>query len=399
MALLTMLLLILPQISLHARADQFTIDANYPGGNIIVEEIRNNTVRLRQDIRDTEGWWFYWNFRVKGAAGRTLRFQFTDKNPIGVRGPAFSTDKGKTWKWLAPKNLNGPSFEYLFTPDAQQVRFAFAIPYQQSHLQTFLNNHAGNPHLEVKSLCKTRKGRTVERIHLGKLNAEPKHRVLLTARHHACESIANYALEGIVEEALANTETGRWLRTNVEILAIPFMDKDGVEQGDQGKNRRPHDHNRDYAGKSIYKSTAALRKFTPHWSKGKLKIFIDLHCPYISGPHNEVIYMVGSSDKKIWAQQQTFGAILQAVQTGPLKYDKNDNLPFGRAWNTAKNYGNHKSSSRWAAELNGILLATTIEIPYANAAGKEVNPESARAFGKDLAKALAAYLTTLHKSE
>jgi hypothetical protein len=42
-----------------------------------------------------------------------------------------------------------------------------------------------------------------------------------------------------------------------------------------------------------------------------------------------------------------------------------------------------------------VILATTIEIPYANAAGSEVNAESARALGKDLAEALAAYLKPL----
>ena len=391
--LLGMLFLSLGAISLRAKAGvPFTIDADYPGGNIIVEEIRPDTVRLKQDLRDTAGWWFYWNFRVRGAAGRKLSFQFTDKNPIGVRGPAASTDAGKTWVWLGRSVMDGVSFTYAFAPDADEVRFCFSIPYQEADLNKFLQKYARNSHVAARFLCNSRKGRDIERIHLGRLNAEPKHRVLLTARHHACESIANYALEGIIEEALADTETGHWLRQNVELLAIPFMDKDGVEQGDQGKNRRPHDHNRDYAGNSIYPSTAALRKLTPNWSRGKLKVMLDLHCPYISGPHNEVIYMVGSQNKGIWAQQQTFAAILEDGQVGPLRYRAADNLPFGEAWNTAQNYGNQKSSSRWAGELTGMTMATTIEIPYANAGGKEVTPQTARAFGRDLAKALARYL-------
>ena len=43
-------------------------------------------------------------------------------------------------------------------------------------------------------------------------------------------------------------------------------------------------------------------------------------------------------------------------------------------------------------ELPGIGLATTFEIPYANASGQPVTADSARAFGRDLAKALRRYL-------
>jgi hypothetical protein len=34
------------------------VDAAYPGGNIVVESIGSDTVHLRQDFRDTKGWWF-----------------------------------------------------------------------------------------------------------------------------------------------------------------------------------------------------------------------------------------------------------------------------------------------------------------------------------------------------
>jgi hypothetical protein len=199
-------------------------------------------------------------------------------------------------------------------------------------------------------------------------------------------------MEGLLESVLARTEDGQWFRNNVEFLALPFMDKDGVEEGDQGKNRSPHDHNRDYAGKSIYPSVAALREFVPSWSHGRLHIALDLHCPYISGPHNEVIYLVGSPNKNIWAQQQIFGRTLEDICTGPLPYKAFDNLPFGKAWNTNKNYGKLKSCSRWAAEIEQVRLATTIEIPYANVGGEEVTADTARAFGSDLARAIRKYL-------
>lgn len=379
--------------------EPLAVDADFPGGNAVIEKIEGDEVALHQDLRDTAGHWFWWHFRVRGAAGRTLTFRFTNGNVIGVRGPAVSSDGGKTWAWLGTAAIQGQSFRYAFAPDAGEVRFCFAIPYFEADLREFLKRHAGSAHLKALTLCKSRKGREVERLHVGKLDSQPDHRILLTARHHCCESLASYAMEGVVEAMLADGDDGRWFRQHVEAMLIPFADKDGVEDGDQGKNRKPRDHNRDYADPSLYPETQALRDLVPKWSDGRLKVALDLHCPYIRGQHNEDIYIVGSQPAAMWEQQCAFGKLLEAVRSGPLPYKASDNLPFGKAWNTDKNFASGKSFGRWAGELPGIRLAASFEIPYANAGGQTVTADTARAFGRDLAKAIRHYLEALRTSQ
>ena len=371
---------------------ELAIDAGFPGGNILVEKIEGDSAFIRQDLRDTRGDWFYWHFRVRGAAGRKLTFHFTRSNVIGVRGPAVSTDAGSTWSWLGRGAVRGKSFAYTFPADATDVRFCLAIPYLESDLRAFLKRHARTAHLKVETLCRTRKGRGVELLRLGKLDGEPDHRVVFTARHHCCEMIASYALEGILAAVLAPDADGQWFRRHVELLAVPFVDKDGVEDGDQGKNRKPRDHNRDYLGKSIYPSVAAIRKLIPQWSRGRLRFALDMHCPYIRGRYNEFVYFVGSEDQDNWRRVQRFAAILEEVRTGPLPYHKRNNLPFGKAWNTGGNYKQGKSCARWMGEQPGIWLASSIEIPYANASSAPVTADAARALGRDLAKALRRFL-------
>jgi hypothetical protein len=371
-----------------------TIDADFPGGNVILERLEGEHVYLHQDQRDTPGFWFYWYFRVRGAAGRKLTFHFTEGNVLGVRGPAVSTDGAKTWAWLGAESMDGASFVYAFPAEADEVRFCLAVPYQEANLHEFLGRHKDNPHLLVEDHSTTKHGRKTERLRLGKLDGQPQHRVLLTARHHACEMMASWALEGLIDAVLADTPDGSWLRQHVELAIIPFMDKDGVEDGDQGKNRKPHDHNRDYLGESIYPSVAALKEFAPQWSQGKLRLAFDLHCPYVRGggdgpSSNERIFFVGNPSQEIWDRQQQFCRVLQDVQTGPLVYDPKNNLPWGQKWNTLKE---PRSCSRWTGTLPGILVATTIEIPYANVAGTPVTAESARALGHDLARAIRVYL-------
>src|ERR1039457_623964 len=76
------------------------VDAAIPGGNIIVDSIKGDTIRVHQDLRDTEGQWFYWSFRIRGAAGRTLDVQFTNGNVIGVRGAAGWHDRRSGVGWV-----------------------------------------------------------------------------------------------------------------------------------------------------------------------------------------------------------------------------------------------------------------------------------------------------------
>jgi hypothetical protein len=371
-----------------------TIDCEFPGGNIVVERVEGDHVYMHQDQRDTPGFWFYWCFRVRRAAGRTLTFHFTQGNVLGVRGPAVSTDGGRTWAWLGAESMQGASFTYCFPADAEEVRFSLAMPYLEANLRGFLDRHKDNPCLKVEHHSTTKKGRVTERLHLGKLDGEPQHRVLLTARHHCCEMMASWAMEGLMDAVLVDAPDGRWLREHVEFLVVPFMDKDGVEEGDQGKNRKPHDHNRDYLGESIYPSVKALKEIVPEWSQGKLRLAVDMHCPYIRGggdgpSSNERIFFVGNPSPETWERQQQFSDILQKVQTGPLAYDPKHNLPWGQQWNTLKE---PRSCSRWTASLPGVLVGTTMEIPYANVAGQAVTIETARALGRDLARAIRVFL-------
>jgi len=374
---------------------ELKIDCEFPGGNIVVESIEGDVVKLHQDLRDTEGDWFYWYFRISGAQGRKLTFQFTKSVAVGVNGAAVSLDQGKSWLWTGKETVNGNSFTYDFSENANEGRFCLSIPYMETNLAEFLVKNADSDHLISETLCQTKKGRDVELLRLGCINTEPELRLILTCRHHCCEMMASYVLEGIMQSVLtSDSPEMQWLREKVEFLVVPFVDKDGVEDGDQGKNRRPHDHNRDYGDSPVHETVKAVKELVPKWADGKLKLVFDLHCPYIfGGEYNELVYMVGSASDKICRQQQVFGEILAKFATDSLPYKPENNLLFGEGWNVATSYSAGLSFIKWViAEFPDIKLASTYEIPYSNAEGVFVTRESARAFGEDMAKAINVYL-------
>ncbi len=369
------------------------IDSSFPGGNIVVERIEGNTIFLHQDLRTTKGEWFYWYFRLRATEVSRLKFHFTRGLALGVRGPAVSLDRGRTWEWLGEESVVGNSFVYAVRQADAEIRFSFAMPYVASNWRTFLESLPQNIFIKQGVLCRSEEGRDVEALIVGPQDTDPLHRIALTCRHHSCEMMPNYSLEGLVGWVLKDpSKDARWLRSHVQMLLVPFMDKDGVENGDQGKNRQPRDHGRDYTGTSLFSSTQALRDFLPEWSDGKLRVCLDLHCPWIAGDLNEEIYLVGRPEAENQCEQKRFSKILEKVKQGPLPFSHLNFLSFGTHWNTNENFTLGECCAGWAYTLPEVLFATSVELPYANAGGVEVNQESARRFGEDLGRALSSYL-------
>lgn len=365
----------------HWHADGLEVDTDFPGGNLLVESIADGTLTVRQDRRDTPQHWFYWACRLRGAAGQRLSVRFTDGRVVGVRGPAVSDDDGATWRWLdAEAGEIRDAFTYDVPAGADAVRFAMGIPHQVADWERFA---AARPALRRSRLCLSRRGRAVESAAAG--DPAAPWLLLLTARHHCCEAMAGYALEGLVDAVLQDPA---WPAL-AEVVAIPFVDLDGVEDGDQGKNRAPRDHGRDYLGDSLYPETAAIRAGLPRWCAGRRAVVVDLHCPYIK---REPIYQVGAEEPAVWAQQRRLAAILAEVRRGPLPYRPEDDLPFGQAWNIGANYDTGRGIRRWSCSLPEVAFATSFEVPYADAHGVAVLPETARPFGRDLAATLKRML-------
>ena len=151
---------------------------------------------------------------MRGAAGRTIRFQFTGADVFGSAGPAVSTDAGRTWRWLGRDSFADKAFAFAFPPGADDVRFCHAIPYVESNLRQFLERIRHTAHADPARaiahsvLCRSRKGRDVELLRCGCIGRPPRHRLLLACRHHCCEMMASYELEGVIEAILADDADG-----------------------------------------------------------------------------------------------------------------------------------------------------------------------------------------------
>lgn len=371
------------------------ITANFPGGNAVVLGIEGDTVRLAPDLRETQRFWFFWRFRATFPAAGTWRFEFPDGNCVGTRGPAVRRAGERAWCWLSGDALHESDRVFEWTSAGPEtVEFCQCIPYQGADFDAFAASFAGDPRVTVSELCRSRARRSVPLLRL--CEGEPAQAVLFSCRHHAQESMASFALEGLLRALASDEPWAAAFRRSFEVLAVPLVDRDGVEDGTQGKFRLPHDHNRDYgaAGGHLYPECAALERLL---DERRPVAVLDLHCPYIRGGEtNEHAYLVGIQAERLRPAQAAFGALLERHCPPEAPYFAADTLPFGALWNQPTDFsgGCGMGFSRWAATKPWPRLASGLETPFANFREKTQTPDTVRAFGRGIAAALAEFLAT-----
>lgn len=341
------------------------IHQNFLGGNISVKGREGNRIFLENELRDTEGDWFYWAFCVENAEVGTFVFEM-QKHRVGYYGPAVSTDL-RHWHWLG--ELDGDSFTYTFA-GGETVYFAHHMLYHPSRLESFVWDKG----LEISEFCKSRKGRSVPCLRMGEGDIS----ILLTARHHACESTGNYVLEGILSELCESPIA------DARILAVPFVDYDGVLDGDQGKSRRPHDHNRDYTDAPIYPEVAAILAYA---EENGCNYAFDFHSPWHIGGENDWIFAVRNMSEKV-EKNERFSAILEAEMTADsMRYTAANDHPPCTGWNQPG-----PNFSRTMNLRNECDLAFTLESTYFGKADNIVSAERLVALGRCFARAMKKYI-------
>lgn len=345
------------------------IHQNFTGGNIQVTAFAGNDVWVERELRDTTTDWFYWAFAVEGAEGMTLTFHFAP-NRLGYWGPAVSHDL-ENWHWLGQKN--GDTFTYHFGEDEKCVYFAHNMLYHPSRFLRFAEEIG----LKAETLCSSHRGREVPYVRFG----EGKKKIILTARHHACESTGSYVLEGALRELKRDPIP------DTEVFCVPFVDYDGVVDGDQGKNRAPHDQNRDYVEgeKSIYPEVAAIRAFADEYG---CAFGIDFHSPWHIGGENDKGYVPQPSSKKKARQDEFDLALERNLRPGAFRYQKKWDIAPNVDWNKEEN----PTCGRYLLKKPDNDLAFSIETAYFGEENNVISENAMLTLGASVADTLREFI-------
>jgi hypothetical protein len=319
-----------------------------------------------------------------------VRFTFDAPGRIVACGPAVSTDDGKTWRYLGTDSVtygkrataDQPAvrevFEYEFTAKHLRVRLAVAIPYQVADLEAFFARQKNNPFLQRHVLTRTAKGKLVPLVQIGE-PGDGKAAVMLTSRNHCCESLASYVHEGFLKEASSDSPEAIEFRKRFVLFSVPMVDIDGVEAGDQGKWRAPHDHNRDYGATNLYPETKAIQELAVAQN---VRHGLDLHCPAVRGDVHEAFYFDGVALPRVKRNVDLLG--IEIAKERPVKTG-------GRPINLLKKPPAETPTdgmplSYWYAYQRDAIFGATLEVPYAQT-GRPSDAASARDYGRVLLRA------------
>ncbi|MBE6929022.1 MAG: hypothetical protein E7463_01975 [Ruminococcaceae bacterium] len=347
------------------------ITADFIGSNVKLIDIQDDRVVFHPDMRDSENKWFYWAFCVKGAAGRTVTFDTAPLTWIGRHGPAVSHDL-EHWHWGGGEQ-DGHAFTYTFGPDEDCVYFAHDMLYHPARFE----RTAARLGLRRETLCISEKGADVPVYHFG----EGERQILLTARHHCCEATGDYVLEGVLESLCAAAIPG-W-----RITIVPFVDYDGVVAGDQGKNRRPHDHNRDYLDEPLYASIRAIQSII---RDPATVAALDFHSPWHQGESNDYVFIVRKTASTL-PEQIRFGKLfMEELTDDAFPYDTANDFPPNTGWNQDATMA--VSFTGYCNRQPHMELCCTLETTYFGLPECPVSQDNLVSMGRAFGRALAGWM-------
>ena len=342
------------------------IHKQFLGGNIRLIHHEDRDYFLENELRDTTSDWFYFAFCVEGAGGKELTFHM-QKNRLGPWGPAVSHDLVH-WHWLG--SCSDDSFTYRFDENENEVYFAHHMLYHPRRMLRF----AEKSEYVIGELCQSRKGRSVPFLTLGKGEKS----ILLTARHHACESTGSYVLEGVLRTL------ARILPEDYRIFCVPFVDYDGVVDGDQGKGRAPHDHNRDYGEEHLYPEVAAICKYRETHTA---VLGFDFHSPWHRGGENDTVFIVRNLAQKERLADAFSALLASRITKNSMHYQERNDHPAGVGWNT----GCAPNFARTTCLCHDCLLALTLETAYFGTENDRTSEDRLLALGEAFALAIVDF--------
>lgn len=388
-------------VPLESRA--LSLHTDFPGGSaeVHVLDAAAGRIEISPSHHDERGWPCWWYFRVDGArAGQKIALTIRpNRKPFRAEQrlaaswslparPVISVDD-VTWTQIEQTGvIDKESGRYEITAPAERFWLAWGPPFLPSHAEALLAEIATRvPEAERFELARTRQGRPVNGIRLGKAGAPQA--VWVQARQHAWETGGSWVGRGFLEWVAGDDPAAVALRERAEIFFIPIMDVDNVVLGSGGKEAVPRDHNRDWADQPVYPEVAAAqRQLLALIEAGRLRVFLDLHNP---GPGDKKPYFFGPFDYEEMSgpRRATYDRFLElAVEnmTGPLAVHPQYRFAtYVKTEEERDRMSGHWMRSRSGDDAVAMTLETAWNTPHSTAGGY-------REVGSNLGRTVARFV-------
>jgi hypothetical protein len=376
-------------------------------GNGVVLDIRGTrgewVVEFMSEPRNgTERLWF--NLECIGAGGRKVRFVWLNAHLCLGTGSAEAMANVRPvvrlgdgdWQRVNgvevhERPLGGHFLAFTTPAPCPRVQAAFCYPYGPDDLKTTLRATKG--FWEVATIGLTGKGRELLRLHAPADRRRPgRPGVYIVARQHAGEVPGTWVLDGILRAVAREHSPGRLRR--IEWWAVPFVDLDGVVEGNYGKDCFPIDFNRSWAEMPMRPEVGAIQQDMRYFAdRRSRRLILDLHGP---GGGETRVYMMHPRKNAPKAQREAAQSLKERIceQIPEQPPERLGVVPrYGVRWDW------RHSLSSWAWAGLNRTLGVTIETAYQPMNdGRWSDRDDYREIGRRIANAAAVWLTGKRKA-
>lgn len=235
------------------------ITSQFDSGNIEVLSLES-----REDIQlkiknDNQSEFFQWfHFKLESQIDLLHRLTIVDLDksayPEGwVDYQAVASYDRQTW-FRVPTKFENNQLVIEFTPECEQVYFAYFAPYSYERHQDLLSWAQSHESCTIETLGETLDGRDISVLQIGE-PADDKKTIWMIARQHPGETMAEWFIEGVLHKLLDDEDAHAAALLNKAVFYIvPNMNPDGSVRGHLRTNAAGVNLNREWQTPSVEKS-------------------------------------------------------------------------------------------------------------------------------------------------
>ena len=256
--------------------DAVKFDAGFPGGRLSTcNYLEGNKYQLLITPAFTpvnpSAWYA---FKVTSKNTDTIELEIHFDSGFARYSPKVTRDKVD---WYAiPYNKTEQSISFVLETQAGQPVYVSAQPIlTNEYYETWLEENSMSSSVDLLTLGATQKGNLIKALDI---NPGNKNLLMVIGRQHPPEITGAKALESFIGRILESDKLSNKFRDEVNIVVIPQVNPDGVEEGFWRHNYKGVDLNRDWHNRTQME-TQLIHDFIQERIKGgqKLIFALDFH--------------------------------------------------------------------------------------------------------------------------
>ncbi|MCG9736620.1 M14-type cytosolic carboxypeptidase [Shewanella insulae] len=336
------------------------ISANFDGGNIEVinqDDINNVQLAIRPDEGGEFFQWF--NFRLQGEVGQRYTLNIMNAGEAsytkGWEGyQAAATYDRQQWFRLPTQYQDG-KLTIEVELDCEMIQIAYFAPYSYERHQDLISAVQVHPLVSIEHLGTTLDDRDMTLVKVGDEDEE-KAKIWITARQHPGETMAEWLVEGLLNNLLdGDCPTAKALLDKANFYIVPNMNPDGGVRGHLRTNAKGVNLNREWQSPSLEKSPEVYHVVNRMKETG-VDLYYDVHgdegLPYVFLAGCEGVPGYTQAMANLQADFVNALLMVSADFQDEFGYDKDEP---GQA--------NLTVASNWVAQTFGCL-SNTLEMPF-----------------------------------